>query len=561
MKKNVLALSIAAMIGGFAGAASAEVIVGTGPTLKIDKANSVMTTSTAAKFDQSEGGAGHILLVPYFTTQNDNMSVIHVVNTDTAGKALKVRFRGAANSDDILDFQVFLSPGDVWTGSVQSNEKGSFFRTTDGSCTVPDIRNQDVQFVTDRLASGWAADKIASNTKEGYVEIFNIANIPADKIYGSNSNANSELYTTIKHVGGKAPCDATVLNKTLDLTGEANLANYGFDTPSGGLTGDWYILNVAQTTTFSGAATAIKAVDAAGASARGNYVLFPQDAVAVGSADGISADPLLISKPANAKNTIIEGPLVTPVNYDFPDLTTPYLGAIGGNDGSGVNAAKQAFALTTAVARGAAINQYATDPIVKAKTDWVFSMPTRRYSVGANYAVATTADAYRVFNLGVNSVGTAKGGAQSLLAVGATAVKGDAPNFFNGSNTNVDADGNICVSSKGTSFSDREEAVQASGPVISPGKTSKISFCGEVSVLSFKDSGDSVLGAKVARANVDSGVYENGWGTINTTTTGTNVVGAIPLMGASFIKLTNSGGLANNFSGTYGITWPHRFGN
>ena len=96
MKKNVLALSIAAMIGGlgFAGAASAQVAV---DTLQVN-----------------ESGTGHMLLMPYYTAQNGNMTVFHVVNTDTSnGKAMKVRFRGASNSDDVLDFQVFMSPGDV----------------------------------------------------------------------------------------------------------------------------------------------------------------------------------------------------------------------------------------------------------------------------------------------------------------------------------------------------------------------------------------------------------------------------------------------------------------
>ena len=113
MKKNVLALSIAAMIGGlgFAGAASADVVR--------------MATSTATALELAEGGVGHALVVPYFNAQNGNMTVLHVVNTDTAnGKAVKVRFRGAANSDDILDFQVFMSPGDVWTGAVTAGADG-----------------------------------------------------------------------------------------------------------------------------------------------------------------------------------------------------------------------------------------------------------------------------------------------------------------------------------------------------------------------------------------------------------------------------------------------------
>src|SRR5256885_2948050 len=87
MKKNVLALSIATMIGGlgFAGAASAALTV-------------------------NESGTGHILVVPYYTAQNGNATVFHLTNTDLVnGKAVKVRFRGASNSDDVLDFQVFLS--------------------------------------------------------------------------------------------------------------------------------------------------------------------------------------------------------------------------------------------------------------------------------------------------------------------------------------------------------------------------------------------------------------------------------------------------------------------
>ena len=580
MKKNVLALSIAAMIGGFAGTASAVVLPGSGAAPSVGEGNAKgnlvgtgvagnekMSAVSATDFALSEGGAGHILLVPYFTSQHKNMSVLHVVNTDTInGKALKVRFRGAANSDDILDFTVFLSPGDVWTGAVQANDQGSYFRTNDKSCTLPDIRNKDIQFVTARLnTSGWDAGKIASNTKEGYVEILNLADIPSDSYYGKSGDAQSALYTTTKHVGGVAPCDSTILEKTLNQAGnlstEAQLAAFGFNTPTGGLTGDWYILNVDQTTTFSGAATAIKAVASAAnpVSARANYVLFPQDNVAVGSGDGLTADPLMLSKYADKNNKIGQGPLITPVNYDFPDLSTPYVLT---PDTTGVNAAKQAYLLTKAVARSAASNQYATDSIIQAKTDWVFSMPTRRYSVGANYAAKQADDNYRVFNLGVNVNGQLAAAPQTAAPVGTTPVQVAAElNYFNGSNTTVDKDGNICVTSASSTFYDREEQKQTSGAIISPGNVTSVAFCGEVSVLSFKDSGNSVLGATVARSNIGAGIYENGWGNINVTTKGSHVIGNIPLMGASFIKMTNSGGLANNFSGTYGITWPHRYGN
>ena len=165
MKKNVLALSIAAMIGGFAGAASAQTFPNTG-----------MKAADATALTQTDGGAGHILLVPYYNAQNSNMSVLHVVNTDTTnGKAIKVRFRGAANSDDVLDFTVFLSPGDVWTGAVTAEADGvAKFTTSDKSCTLPSsVKDGGVNFSTARLAK---SDDVAG-TKEGYIEILNMADI------------------------------------------------------------------------------------------------------------------------------------------------------------------------------------------------------------------------------------------------------------------------------------------------------------------------------------------------------------------------------------------------
>ena len=478
MKKNVLALSIAAMIGGlgFAGAASAQLAV-------------------------NESGTGHMLVVPYYTAQNGNMSVFHVTNTDTTnGKAVKVRFRGASNSDDVLDFQVFLSPGDVWTAAVTAGADGvANLVTNDGTCTLPAIaKGAAVPFVQDRLPSTMSAADKANNTREGYVEIFNMADIEAP----------SALFTAVKHQNGVAPCTDSVLQGTL-LT---EAATDGLVAPTDGLTGSWYIINVPQTTTFSGAANAIVATGAT------NVVFSAQS---TGTATLKSADPLFKSGTLTAQK------------YDVPDLSTPYVGLV--NDQAAADA--QAAALTTALARASVMNQYANDASITAKTDWVFSMPTRRYNVAANYAAAskttsanavtgTPATAYRVFN---DTVGT----------------------FFTAANTEVNAAGQICLSAVSTVFYDREETFKTQGAVFSPGTLTKTPLCGEVSVLSFADAGTSVLGASVARSNV-TGAYTNGWGEITFAAPG------VPVLGASFIKLTNPQASAG-MSGTYGITWPHAY--
>ena len=541
MKKNVLALSIAAMIGGlgFAGAASAVVLNG---TLVPNAATLGATNATA--FELTNGGVGHNLIVPYFTAQDGNMTVLHLTNTDVKnGKAVKVRFRGAANSDDILDFQVLLSPGDVWTGAVTAGADGvAQLTTADGTCTVPKLTKGVAQsFDTRRLQGSLSAADKAAGTREGYVEIFNMADIPDLDVYGAPAG-KSALFTAIKHVGGVAPCTASVIDTALLETNytEATAAAAGFATPTTGLMGDWYIINVAKTTTFSGGATALTAVSPAGVAGRGNFVLFPQLSASVGSPDAFTADPALRTVAANASTTkdaagvvgaLPAGytlPVVEAAYYDLPDLSTPYL-VPGTTPISALGAATQAELLTKQLSVKSITNQYANDASITAKTDWVFSMPTRRYSVAMDYRATTPV---RVFTPGIVN--------------GATA-------FFYTGNTAVDA-GKICVNSDGQSFFDREETTKSSGAVFSPGSVDKTRFCGETSVLSFADAGTSVLGATVARQDTGSSAYVNGWSVISTANGGAG----LPILGSAFIKLTNPQASAG-MSGTYGITWPHRF--
>ena len=180
MRKNILSLSIAAMIGGlgFAGAASAGVAV----DLTAASTGGVALSGTnAEQLQVAADGVGHMLLVPYYTVQEGNGTLLSLVNTDTVnGKAVKVRFRGAANSDDVFDFQVFLSPGDVWTANVSKDADSGLaqFYTPDNTCTLPRAAVLNAtKFKTDRVYGADDAAK-AAQTLEGYVEIFNMADIP-----------------------------------------------------------------------------------------------------------------------------------------------------------------------------------------------------------------------------------------------------------------------------------------------------------------------------------------------------------------------------------------------
>lgn len=589
MKKNVMALSIAAMIGGlgFAGAASADVLVGTGvnPSTAASLAGGKIAAPAAVQLEVARAGVGHALVVPYFNTQNGNMTVLHVTNTDqTNGKVAKVRFRSAANSDDLLDFQVFLSPGDVWTAAVTADANGlAQIVTADNTCTVPALASgvpQSFNNSTSRLPAYLTQDQRNALTREGYVEIFNVADITAVKAYDANGALNaagpnrSALYTATKHVGGVAPCSVagsaarTTLNSIAitDIDTQLLAAQNGMDSPTGGLMGDWYIINVPQTTVFSGAATAIVAnAVAGGPGVASNFMHFAQlgnPLVAAGGANGTTADPLFRSaNVSDATGVNVTTAALPMLNYDAPDLSTPMIGAV-----SATAPLAQATSLLTALSVSSITNQYALDSSLSAKTDWVFSMPARRYNVAANYAAVTGSGAsgatssnakYRLFTdvSGAAAPGTQTGNWFYPAGGAAGGVPAAGGNYKAGGNTTVDStNGNICVYADGQKFFDREETFSTSGPVFSPGSASSVAFCGEVSVLAFQDTGNSVLSASVARNTVTSAIYSNGWGVLTTTNAGKG----LPILGDSFIKLTNPQAGAG-MSGTYGISWAHRF--
>ncbi|WP_353235164.1 cell surface protein [Diaphorobacter ruginosibacter] len=492
MKKNVLALSIATAVVGFAGSAHAIQTLG--------------TAATATELAFSDTGIGHMLLVPYFSTQNGNATLLSLVNTDTVnGKAVKVRFRGAKNSDDIFDFQVFLSPGDVWTANVSQNANGTSTLTTeDNSCTRPKSVNGD--FVTSRVSGNAGAE-----TLEGYVEIFNMADVAPD----------SNIYKVIKHVNGTAPCwNATGTDLTAwtglstDKADEAAYAGVGLVNPTTGLMANWTIMNVPKALSWSGAATAIQAVDGAGAVGTGNVVYFPQQNTPVTAANlaTFTADPLLT------------GGQVAGALYDLPDMSTPYLNGV-------TDPSVQAGNLANSIAATNVINEFWTDDTILANTDWVFSMPTRRYAVAMDYKAKEA-----VYNE-------------------------DNANHFAAGNTTVLEDA-ICVTDVTPDVWGREEEneVASSDDVISPGTPeAKKAFCGETSILSFGTEAtaerSAVLGAKIALSTIDA-KYQNGWANLSL---GGAVAGSgLPVLGSAFASAYNQAveeGTAGNFS----VNWAHRF--
>jgi hypothetical protein len=492
----------------------------------------------AVGIQTSDSGPGHMLVVPYFSAQNGQMSVLHLVNTDLVnGKAVKLRFRGAANGDSLLSFYVLMSPGDVWTGAVTMGADGrAQLLTADNTCTYPRLTNGVAQpFATSRLNPVWSPTVQANHTREGMVDAIVAADIPSASVYGISRNASSALFAATRPINTIAPCTVATLDEVLlnDFEVESSAAEWGLAAPTGGVSGSWYIIDVPGSTTFSGAATAFRAVNVAGKPARSNYMVFPQNSVGVNQPERFTADPLLVSAGLAGRTKDASGNLsglsttiaVRALNSDLPDLSTPsYLPA------SALNARITAGDLSKTLAATSVSNQYATDAPISAKTDWVLSMPTKRYSAGIDYSQSTSPPMYS--------------------AVPPAAL--NSQYFY--SNAAAVTNEQVCTPA-GVDWQDREGTLSPQFVIL--GIPTFATLCGATSVLSFVDSGRSALAASVARQTINSNnsfpIYTNGWGAITMNTTA-----GLPILGASFIKLSNPSAQPG-VSGNYGITWPHGY--
>lgn len=97
MRKNILSLSIAAMIGGW----NLPRVVG-------------LPREIGTDLLIAPEGIGHILRMPHYISRSHDIPRLIAITPEPQGKAVKVRFRGASSGEDVFDFALFFAPGDVW---------------------------------------------------------------------------------------------------------------------------------------------------------------------------------------------------------------------------------------------------------------------------------------------------------------------------------------------------------------------------------------------------------------------------------------------------------------
>ncbi len=232
---------------------------------------SVTAMPDARAMHLDRNGLGQVLIFPYYTANSGNQTLISVVNQTSRGKAIKVRFREARNGREVLDFNLYLSPHDVWTASIfligpAEESRPANLTTDDNSCTAPAIkRNSNLPQLPNGSryapfsnyqysgASDDAGPNTLDRTREGYFELIEM---------GEVVNTSHDSLWAITHGSNGIPADCRQIELAWHPPGSP-LNYWTVDPlrdmlpPGGGLMGTASIINVRDGTLITYNAEAI----------------------------------------------------------------------------------------------------------------------------------------------------------------------------------------------------------------------------------------------------------------------------------------------------------------
>ncbi len=189
--------------------------------------------STASAVNLSPTGLGDVLIFPYYTVRDGFQTTLTFVNTSADFLAVKFRFMEGYNSRDVLDFNVVMSPYDVYTGVVEANGAGGArFRipSLETTCTAPYLAPNGSFDLSPIAYTGANADGGPTNVdrvNEGYVLAIVMGTANKADLTFIAAQATSAVYTVDLKAAAATLLSAEHPNTATECTAVQNL----FDTP------------------------------------------------------------------------------------------------------------------------------------------------------------------------------------------------------------------------------------------------------------------------------------------------------------------------------------------
>jgi hypothetical protein len=349
-KKNKVAISVATGILGVVG---------------------VITSAQAVHLNPD--GTGQVLLFPYFNGKGGYVTNVNLVNSTDQTKAVKIRFREARNSNDVLDFNIYMSPEDVWTGTVNNgvNAEGKavgVLSTSDRTCTLPALASCDdgncnatVPFSGFGVYEGVTQE----DTKEGYIEVIEMGVVD-----------DSTVKAGVLHNKGK-PTNCTTVedawNKGTFTQGNGAAAK-GMSAPTGGLFGSSAVINIEQ-----GSAFALDPIAIDNYSTQAQHYLShdPNNFLLPSLASGnvTTSSVMVRNSSGEGEMVVTDWNLQKDACLEDKDALTPQCGT-------------NPYPIAHVLLAPHIMNEYFVDPTdgFDGHTDWVVTFPMKKHGIHQNVA-------------------------------------------------------------------------------------------------------------------------------------------------------------------------------
>lgn len=358
LKHALLTLGAAAVLGA---ASAAHAIVYFGPGQAHPSSHIGKGTYLALR------DSGHMLIMPYYNAQDGTATLLSITNSDQVnGKAIS--FQGVGG---LLNGILLLAPGDTWSAMLSSGVDGHpVFAAADPSCML----------ITAEPMHGSLLDKIG---REHFFEIHGMADIPP----------GSDLFKSLERAANGRPkgCGNAAQENLLteEFVDAAGAARAGLAPATGGLSGNWIILNQTQVAAYSGAMTAIRAEDDLGRNAYANIRFSPQIlGVALQWGSIMWGGQFIENSIENMTADVRTKHLKSATWAAFPDLSTPLIDRFASPEEQ-VEHIANGYAQRAGWLRSHVENSFVSDAGgavtgVPMSTDWIVSMPLMRYYVGSS---------------------------------------------------------------------------------------------------------------------------------------------------------------------------------
>lgn len=147
----------------------------------------------------SPNDLGDAAIIPYYNVNDNYNTGFNITNTSAKTQVVKFRFRRGTDSADALDFNIIMSPYDVWNASIALDGDDIRLTTNDNSCTAPlSVQANGGVTVPD------AGINFRENAEEGYIEIIGM---------GTLLDESLPMGVNAKHQADGEPLDCATVEK------------------------------------------------------------------------------------------------------------------------------------------------------------------------------------------------------------------------------------------------------------------------------------------------------------------------------------------------------------